>query len=119
MTSPSPLLLAKKVKNMDRSKQIETIRKRNIELTEQLEDLRFKLEFNSQLNEEGYRQAKDLIDELEGIKQEWLLSLNDLNDKREKYSALIADLEEIKKIMVSMGFKIPWYKKIINKIKSL
>ena len=104
---------------MDRSKQIEAIRKRNAELTKQLEDARFKLEFNSQLNMKGYQRAEDLIDELEKIKQDWTSALDDLNDKREKYSLLIADLQEIKKIMTNMGFKIPWYKKIINRLKSL
>lgn len=104
---------------MNNLKQINAIRKRNAELTKQLNDMRFKLEFDSQLNMNGYKRAKDLIDDLEKIKQDWMLSLNDLNDKRMKYSYLIADLQEIKNIMVSMGFKIPWYKKIINKFKSL
>lgn len=104
---------------MDRSKQMETIRKRNAELTERLKDAEFKLEFNSQLNMEGYQRAKDLICELEKIKEDWTMALNDLNDKREKYSNLISDLQEIKKIMVNMGFKIPWYKKIINRLKGL
>ena len=104
---------------MDRSKQVEAIRKRNAELTKQLENARFELEFNSQLNMKGYQHAKDLISELEQIKQEWTLALDDLNDKREKYSLLIADLQEIKKIMINRGFKIPWYKKIISKLRGL
>jgi chromosome segregation ATPase len=104
---------------MDKSKQVEAIRKRNSELTKQLEDIRFELEFNSQLNTKGYQRAKDLIEELEQIKQDWTLALEDLNDKREKYSILIADLQKIKKIMTNMGFKIPWHKKIINKLRGL
>lgn len=104
---------------MDRSKQIETIRKRNVELTQRLKDAEFKLEFNSQLNMEGYQRAKDLICELEKIKEDWTMALNDLNDKREKYSNLISDLQEMKKIMISMGFKIPWYKKLFNGLKGL
>lgn len=102
---------------MNKSKQIDMIRKRNVELTEQLEDMRFQLEFNSQLNTKGYQQAKDLIYDLEKIKHEWLSALDDLNNKREKYSELIADLQNIKNIMTSRGFKIPWHKKIINKFK--
>ena len=103
---------------MDKSKQIDTIRKRNIELTKQLDDIKFQLEFNSQLNMNGYKSANNLINELEKIKQDWLIVLEDLNDKRIKYSCLINDLQDMKKIMVDMGFKIPWYKKIINKFKS-
>lgn len=103
---------------MDRSKQIDTIRKRNIELTKQLEDVKFQLEFNSQLNMNGYKKAKDLIVELEEIKQDWILAIKDLNDKRTKYSCLINELQDMKKNMIDMGFKIPWYKKIINKFRS-
>lgn len=116
----APLLFIKKVKNMNRSKQADAlIRKRNAELTEQLERMRFELEFNSQLNMNGYQRAKDLISELEQVKQDWTFALDDLNDKREQYSLLIADLQEIKKVMINRGFKIPWYRKIINKLKSL
>ena len=104
---------------MNRQKQIEIIRKRNTELSKQLDDVKFQLEFNSQLNSEGYQRARDLIVDLEKIKQEWLIALDDLNDKREKYSYLISDLQEMKTIMVNMGFKIPWYKKIANKLKGL
>ena len=104
---------------MGKYKQIEAIRKRNAELTEQLDNARFELEHNSQLNMNGYQRAKDLIGELEAIKQEWIIALEDLNKRKEKYTLLIADLQEIKKIMTKMGFKIPWYKKIINKFKGI
>ena len=76
---------------MNKVKQLETIRKHNLELSHQLDEAKFELEYNSKLNAEGYQRAKDLIDDLYGIK----------------------------KIMTDVGFKIPWYKKIINKLKSL
>ena len=104
---------------MNKQKQIDLIRKKNAELSKQLDDMRFKLESNTQLNMEGYKKAKDLIVELEEIKQDWLSTLYDLNNQRERYSDLINDLQKIKNIMVSMNFKIPWYKKIINKLKNL
>ena len=117
--SPCFIWLTKKVKNMNRLKQADMIRKRNAELSKQLDDMKFKLEYNSQLNMEGYKHAKDLIVELEQLKQEWKSSIDDLNDKREKYAELIAELRTIKNIMKNMGFKIPWYKKLINKLKGL
>ena len=104
---------------MNNVKQADVIRKRNAELTKQLEDLKFQLEFNSQLNMKGYQNAKDLINDLEQIKRDWISALDDLNDKRMKYSELISDLQKIKNIMASNGFKIPWYKKIINRFKIL
>lgn len=104
---------------MNNVKQIDTIRKRNAELTKQLEDMKFQLEFNSQLNMNGYKYAKDLICDLEKIKQDWLSVVYDLNDQRSKYAILINDLQSIKNIMTSMGFKIPWYKRLINKLKNI
>lgn len=104
---------------MDNVKKIEAIRKRNVELNKQLDDMKFKLEFNEQLNMNGYKEAKDLIVDLENIKQKWLSTIDDLNNKRIEYDKLISELQEIKKIMVSMGFKIPWYKRIINKFKKI
>lgn len=102
---------------MNKQKQIDLIRKKNAELSQQLDDMRFKLEFDSQLNRNGYQRAKDLIDDLEKIKQDWGFAVNDLNDKREIYSDLISELQKIKNIMASMGFKIPWYRRIMNKFK--
>lgn len=104
---------------MNKVKQLETIRKHNLELTHQLEEAKFELEYNSKLNAEGYERAKDLIDDLERIKKEWLFSIEELKHQKDKYTDLINDLCEIKKIMTDVGFKIPWYKKIINKLKSL
>lgn len=103
---------------MNKLKQADMIRKRNAELTKQLDDMRFKLEFNSQLNMEGYKHAKDLIDDLERIKKDWLSVLSDLDNKRIEYTNLINDLQSIKRIMITRGFKIPWYKKFINKLKN-
>lgn len=102
---------------MNNVKQVDMIRKRNAELTKQLDNLKFQLEFNSQLNMKGYQSAKDLISDLEQIKHDWMLALDDLNDKRMKYSELISDLQKIKNIMVDNGFKIPWYRKVMNKLK--
>lgn len=103
---------------MDKMKQIDLIRKRNKELSKQLNDLKFKLEFDSQFNAEGYKQAKDLIQDLEKIKSEWLQALNDLQNAKLKYSFLIKNLQEIKKLMGDIGYKIPLRKRIIMKFKN-
>ena len=98
---------------------MDAIRKRNAELTKKIDDMKFELEFNSQLNMNSHQRAKSLIDDLEKIKQEWELVLDDLNDKREKYYNLITDLQVIKNVMVDKGFRIPWHRKITNKLKRL
>lgn len=98
---------------MNKLKQIDVIRKRNAELTKELENMRFKLEFDSQLNTESYKRAKDLINDLEKIKSEWIKIIENLNKKDIEYSYLISELKTIKDIMRNMGFKIPIHKKIL------
>ena len=84
---------------MDNNKQIEKIRKRNMELNRQIDDLNHMLEYNKQLNTESYQTAKDLIDELERIRDEWLQALQRLHDKQTEYEALISDLMKIRGIL--------------------
>ena len=103
---------------MDKKKQLELIRKRNIELSKQIDDLKFKLEFDYQLNMEGYKRAKDLISDLERIKSDWMKVVEDLKEKEVEYSYLISELKMIRDIMRNMGFKIPIYKKILLRLKS-
>lgn len=86
---------------MDREKQIDVMRKRNIDLSEQIKDLELKLEYNKQLNSEGYQTAKELIEELENIKENWLETLNRLYDIESEYQGLISDMKEIKETMLS------------------
>lgn len=85
---------------MDREKQIDVMRKRNIDLSEQIKDLQLKLEYNKQLNSEGYQTAKELIEELENIKKNWLETLNRLYDIESEYQGLISDMKEIKESML-------------------
>ena len=86
---------------MDRSKQIDVMRQRNINLSEQIKDLHLKLEYNKQLNSEGYQTAKDLIADLENIKENWLETLNRLYNIESEYQGLISDMKKIKESMLS------------------
>ena len=86
---------------MDRGKQIDILRKRNIELNKLIDDLKFKIDYNEQLNSEGYKQAKDLINDLEKIRKEWLESIQILREKEKEYDDLISDLQEMKKVMIT------------------
>lgn len=104
---------------MDKLKQIENIRKRNAELNQQLNDLKLKIENENKSNIESHEKVDDLIIELESLKNEWRESLDKLKGYEIQYLELISQLKEIKKTMVSMGFTISWYQKIILKIKKL
>lgn len=81
---------------MDNNKQIENIRKRNMELNKQIDDLKYMLEHHKQLNTESYQAAKDLIAELENIRKEWLDTLQRLHDKEIEYQSLISDIMKVR-----------------------
>ena len=84
---------------MDNNKQIENIRKRNMDLNNQIDDLKHKLEYHKELNTESYQAAKDLIAELENIRKEWLDTLQRLHDKEIEYQSLISDLMKVRDIL--------------------
>ena len=92
-------LIMKGKQIMDNNKQIENIRKRNMELNEQIKDLQLKLEYHKQLNSESYQTAKDLIEDLEKIREEWLETLQRLHDKEIEYQSLISDLMKVRDIL--------------------
>ena len=94
-------ILIMKGKQMDNNKQIENIRKRNMELNKQIDDLKLKLEYHKELNTESYQAAKDLIADLENIREEWIQTLQRLHDMESEYQGLISDMKEIKANMVS------------------
>lgn len=95
------------------NKQAELTRKRNAELSKQIDELKLKIELDSQSNSESYKRVKDLVSELENIKSKWLNDIEKLEKQSYEYSILISELKEIKKIMTSVGFKIPLHKKIL------
>lgn len=96
------LILNQKMKGkqiMDNNKQIENIRKRNMELNKQIDDLNYMLEYHKQLNSESYQTAKELIADLEKIREEWLEALQRLHDKEIEYQSLIADIMKVRDIL--------------------
>lgn len=96
---------------MNRKKRTDVIRKRNIELSAQLNELRQKL------NEQP--EAQELISKLQKIERDWLNAIQELDKRRRRYDELIADMQAIKKAMINIGFnvRIPWYKRLMRKIK--
>lgn len=103
---------------MDKDKQIELVRKRNIELVQQLEDLKKNLNQEQEKSNEvtdEYKTYKQLINELEKIKTEWLDSLNKLKQYEKEYSELISDLKLAKKSLKDIGVKIPSRKKLFRR----
>lgn len=93
--------------NSTNNKTIEILRKRNTQMQEELDKLKnlYKdYEQIKQLNQEyekydpdfGERRIIELIEELEGIRKEWLGVLEDLNRERDEYRVLIEDMRGIR-----------------------
>jgi chromosome segregation ATPase len=101
-------------KNM--KSKIELLRKRNTELSTQLDDLKFQLEYQKVLQGGSTKRAKDLIVELENIKTEWEKSLSEIDDYKSQYEELIAELRDIKESMIEL-MKRPKRKNKLHTIK--
>ena len=93
--------------NTTNNKNIDTLRKRNMQMQDELDrlkDLYKDYEQIKHLNQEyekhdpdfGERKIAGLIEELEGIKKEWMDVLEDLNRERDEYRDLIEDMREIR-----------------------
>ena len=100
---------------MDRGKQIDLIRKRNAQLNEQLDKVKFELEYDRLLNREGYKHAKDLIAELEDIKKRWNEALDDLRNKQDEYQMIVDDIKKLRDRMSNGVVKVPWYRRWFGK----
>ena len=93
--------------NTSNTKNIYTLRKRNMQMQDELDRLKtlYKdYEQSKHLNEEyekhdpnfGERRVAELIEELEGIKKEWMDVLEDLKRERDEYRALIEDMRMLR-----------------------
>lgn len=98
--------------NTSNTKTIDTLRKRNMQMQDELDRLKTLYKDYEQikhLNEEyekhdpnfGERRVADLIEELEGIKKEWMDVLEDLKKERDEYRVLNEDMRVIR-----AGFKM-------------
>lgn len=95
---------------MSKEKNMDTLRKRNEQLQEDLDRLKTIYKDYEQikhLNEEyekhdpdfGERKIADLIGELEGIRKEWLEVLEDLKRERDEYKVLNEDMRGIRTLI--------------------
>lgn len=81
---------------MDRNKQTEIIRKRNAQLSKQLEDLKIAFAYDKTLNREGYKHARNLIADIENLKREWEDALTKIREKQDEYQTLVKDLKKFR-----------------------
>ena len=77
-------------------KKEEITRKRNMELTKELEDVKFQLAIQKDLNSESLKRAQELVNELEIIKVAWMKELSDIHERKKEYEQLISELKDMK-----------------------
>jgi hypothetical protein len=81
---------------MNSTKTIELLRKRNVQLQEELDRLK-ELHLKQESNDPESKKVSELITDLENIRTEWMKILEELNQDREEYIALIDDLRTVRK----------------------
>jgi hypothetical protein len=87
-------------------KEIEIARKRNIELSKENDELKFKLEKDKTLNQESTKKANELIDEFVVLKQEWEKAIYDLKEKSYEYQELLDECKSAKEELLKLKDKI-------------
>ncbi len=90
----------------------EITRQRNLELSKELEDVKFQLAMQKELNSESAKKAKELIAELEAIKLTWLKSLKELNNQREQYRDLIIEVKDLRNNLKGRNAITRWFYKM-------
>ena len=80
---------------MKETKTIELLRKRNTQLQEELDRLK-ELHLKQESNAPESKKVSELITDLENIRTEWMNILEELNQDREEYIALIAALRTVR-----------------------
>ena len=93
----------------------EITRQRNLELSKELEDVKFQLAMQKELNSESAKKAKELIAELEAIKLTWLKSLKELNNQREQYRDLIIEVKDLRNNLKGRNAITRWFYKMKRK----
>lgn len=101
------------------NKKNEILRKRNIELSQYIEVLEAELaESIEKINSTDYEHLETLINEIEDIRNKWLMLLNSLYEKENEYSKLIAEVRALKKQMETVEFRNFWCQKAKQNFKN-
>ena len=100
-------------------KEYERLKCDNIEYKDKIRDLEFQLFKKDTLNNHGYEKAKNMIIEIESLRQELKKTILDAKKKSSELDQIILELNELKKVMVSLGYNVPFKQKVKMKINKL
>lgn len=78
-------------------KKEDVLRKRNLQLVQEIEDLKTELEQQKEINSSLNINA--LIQHVENIKSELLSSINEIENLKDEYKTLIYEMKEFRRTM--------------------
>ena len=90
---------------MNYKKKYKRQRERNKSLMDRIDDLKLEISEMNNTKSESMERIQNLIDELETIRQEFLLVMEDLDRSKENYNTLRKLIVQNKRIMI-FGLKI-------------
>lgn len=85
----------------------------NSELRAKNNELQFNIDKLKELDSEGYKRAKELIKEIEVLKDELKKEVQNLRDKQNEYQILIDDVKTIRKSLKKIK---PWFYIVDKKV---
>ena len=100
-------------------KNYERLKEKNSQYEERIDELKFELFKKTELNSESYKRAKDLICEMELLRKELKDTISEAKKKSRYLDNLILELDEMKKVMVELGYSIPFKRRIKMKINKI
>lgn len=100
-------------------KDYENLKEKNSQYENQIKELKFQLFKDKKLNSEGYKKAKDMIYEMEILRSEFKSSIAETKEKIRYLDNLILELNEMKKVMVDLGYNIPFKRRLKMKINKI
>lgn len=95
---------------MENKKQIDSLRRRNADLNAEVFELKKKLEEAEAKQPD--EQQKATMKELEDLKAEWETQIAELKKKSAECDKMMGAMKESNQVVKTMGFKLPWYKRI-------
>lgn len=72
------------------------MRKRNLILSKEVEELKTELAMQKEISAESQKKADALIRELEAIKGVWIATLEEVEQQKKQYQKLIGEVKELR-----------------------
>lgn len=96
-------------------KKEEITRQRNLLLSKEIDELKIQLAEQKELNSETVKKANDIFLQLEGIRNVWVKSLEEVIELKKRYKQLIREVTELRNNIKGRNAITRWFYKIRQK----